>query len=198
MKRKTTLQLEKELAEKFAKGAALKQTRRAAAKKAAAKTAAKPEPSEGGSDEESGSDSDDPRPMKAMKVKPEALKAGKDAKGAVGAMKVAMKGSKKKAMKKMAMKVIKTETKAKATKPDATEIPHYMSRKEAKCPKVGDGPVDYKHGRIYTSAARTAFRVIRQRGVFNTERQFRWAKKGKTDKKAFDAALQAVDDYTKK
>ena len=191
MKRKTTLQLEKELAEKFAKGAALKQTRRAAAKKAAAKTAAKPEPSEGDTEEESGSDSDDPRPMKAMK----AMKA---AKGAVGAMKVAMKGPEKKAMKKMAMKVIKTETKAKATKPDATEIPHYMSRKEAKLPKVGDGPVDYKHGRIYTSAARTAFRVIRQRGVFNTERQFRWAKKGKTDKKAFDAALQAVDDYAKK
>ena len=196
MKRKTTLQLEKELAEKFAKGAALKQTRRAAAKKAAAKTAAKPEPSEGDTEEESGSDSDDPRPMKAMKVKPEALKAGKDAKGAVGAMKVAMKGTKKVAGK-VAMKVIKKEPKAKATKP-GTEIPHYMSRKDAKCPKVGDGPVDYKQGRIYTSAARTAFRVIRLRGVFNTERQFRWAKKGKTDKKAFDAALQAVDDYAKK
>ena len=96
------------------------------------------------------------------------------------------------------MNVSKKEPKAKATKPDATEIPHYMSRKEAKCPKVGDGPVDYKQGRIYTSAARTAFRVIRLRGVFNTERQFRWAKKGKTDKKAFDAALQAVDDYAKK
>ena len=188
-KRKTTLQLEEELAKKFATATDLKKTQRAAAKK----TAAKSKPSEGSTDEESGSDSDGPRPMKAMKVK-----AGKDAKGAVGAMKVAMKGSKKKAMKKMAMKVIKTETKAKATKPDATEIPHYMSRKEAKCPKVGDGPVDYKHGRIYTSAARTAFRVIRQRGVFNTERQFRWAKKGKTDKKSFDAALQAVDDYAKK
>ena len=197
MKRKTTLQLEEELAKKFASGVGIKKKRaaakKAAAKTAAAKTKAKSEPSEGSNDEESDSSSDGPRPMKAMKVK-----AGKDAKGAVGAMKVAMKGSKKKAMKKIAMKVIKTETKAKATKPDATEIPHYMSRKEAKLPKVGDGPVDYKQGRIYASAARTAFRVIRQRGVFNTERQFRWAKKGKTDKKEFDATLQAVDDYAKK
>jgi len=120
--------------------------------------------------------------MKAMKVKPEALNAGKAAKCALGAMKVAMKGTKK-AADKVAMKVIKKEPKAKATKP-ATENPHYMSRKDAKCPKVGDGPVDYKQGRIYTSAARTAFRVIRLRGVFNTERQFRCAKKGKTDKKA--------------
>ena len=68
------------------------------------------------------------------------------------------------------MKVIKTEPKAKATKTDAAAIPHYMSRKDAKCPKVGEGPVDYyKGGRIYTSVARTAFRVIRKRGVFNTD-----------------------------
>ena len=40
--------------------------------------------------------------------------------------------------------------------------------------------------------------MIRKRGVFNTERQIRWAKKGKTDQKSFDAALQAVDDYGKK
>ena len=193
MERKTTLQLEAELAKKYAQGTELKKKRRAAAKTAAAKQTAKPEPSEGSTDAESGSNSDGPRPMKAMKVKGEALKAGKGAKGAVGAMKVAMKGP-----KKAAMKVIKKKTKVKATKPDATEIPNYTSRKDAKCPKVGDGPVDYKQGRIYTSAARTAFRVIRLRGVFNTERQFRWAKKGKTDKKAFDAALQAVDDYTKK
>ena len=135
--------------------------------------------------------------MKAMKVKGEPLEAGKGAKGAIGAMKVAMKGPKK-AAGKIAMKVIKKEPKAKGTKPDATEIPHYMSREDAKCPKVGDGPVDYKQGRIYTSEARTAFRAIRLRSVFNTERQIRWAKKGKTDKKAFDAALQAVDDYAKK
>ena len=135
--------------------------------------------------------------MKAMKVRGEPLEAGKGAKGAVGAMKVAMKGTNQVAGK-VAMKVIKKEPKAKATNPDATEVPHYMSRKDAKCPKVGDGPVDYKQGRIYTSAARTVFRVTRLRVVFNTERQFRWAKKGKTDKKAFDAALQAVDDYAKK
>ena len=92
-----------------------------------------------------------------------------------------MEGSKKKDAKKIAMKVIKPETKAKATKPAATEIPYYKSRKEAKCPRVGDGPIDYRGGRIYTSAARTAFRVIRKRGVFNTERQLQWAQKGKTD-----------------
>ena len=57
-----------------------------------------------------------------------------------------MEGSKKKDAKKIAMKVIKPETKAKATKPAATEIPYYKSRKEAKCPRVGDGPVDYRWG----------------------------------------------------
>ena len=142
---------------------------------------------------------EDKKAMNAMKTRRKAMKAMKAmkaAKGAVGAMKVAMKGTKKVAGK-VAMKVIKKEPTAKATKP-VTEVPHYMSRKDAKCPKVGDGPVDYKQGRIYTSAARTAFKVTRLRGVFNTERQFRWAKKGKTDKKAFDAALQAVDDYAKK
>ena len=80
MERKTTLQLEAELAKKYAQGTELKKKRRAAAKTAAAKQTAKPEPSEGSTDAESGSNSDGPRPMKAMKamkVKGGALTAGK-------------------------------------------------------------------------------------------------------------------------
>ena len=50
-------------------------------------------------------------------------------------------------------------------------IPFFGSEAQAVCPKKGSGPVDYKHGRIYTSEPRNAFRVIRRRGKYATERQ---------------------------
>ena len=102
-------------------------------------------------------------------------------------------------MKSMKAKTtIKKEKKVKKETDPASKkstIPHFKTRAQARCPKKGDGPVDYKGGRIYTSTPRSAFRVIRLRGNFSTERQARWKTSTKPDQKAFQDALRMVDEY---
>ena len=60
------------------------------------------------------------------------------------------------------------------------------------CQRVGDPPIDYKSARIYVSAPKRMFRVIRTRGDFNTEKAFKWAGAA-PDKTAWAAALNAID-----
>ena len=102
-------------------------------------------------------------------------------------------------MKSMKAKTaIKKEKKVKKETDPASKkntIPHFKTRAQARCPKKGDGPIDYKGGRIYTSTPRSAFRVIRLRGNFSTERQARWKTKTKPDQKASQDALRMVDEY---
>ena len=96
---------------------------------------------------------------------------------------------------KLAIKKEKGVKKETTPPPKKTPIPHFKNRAEARCPKKGDGPIDYKGGRIYTSTPRSAFRVIRLRGNFSTERQARWKTSTKPDEKAFQDALRMVDEY---
>ena len=93
-----------------------------------------------------------------------------------------------------AMKAMKT-MKAMKAKPT---IPLYTVAAKAPCPKVGDGPVDCKGGRIYTSLPKRAFRVIRERGDYYSEKSSKWAKADKPDRKAWQAALKSVDEHNKK
>ena len=95
-----------------------------------------------------------------------------------------------------AMKAMKT-MKAMKSEKKTSEIPMYTVSGKAPCPKVGDGPVDYKGGRIYTSLSKSAFRVIRERGNYDSERSSTWAKVDKPDRKAWLAALKHVDEYSK-
>ena len=89
-------------------------------------------------------------------------------------------------------------TKAKLVKPTATMLKRPAAvpwiTKKPPLPRKGDGPVDYKGGRIYTSVARATFRAIRERKVYATERSQKWA--GNTpDKKSWDAALKSIDEF---
>ena len=92
--------------------------------------------------------------------------------------------------------------KAKAMKPKhpmkrpaaASVVSVVKSFKAAECPKPGAGPVDYKTGRIYTSVPRKAFRVIKDRTNFATEKSIKWS----SDKPAaahWKQALKAIDEY---
>ena len=115
--------------------------------------------------------------MKAPKAK--AMKAPK------AKAKKAPKAKAKAAVKKE----VKTDVQAAGVAASAKKwIPHYRSRADAKMPKVGDGPIDYKHGRIYTSSSKSVFRVICQRGDYFTERNegCKWKNKDKPDKKVFE------------
>ena len=60
------------------------------------------------------------------------------------------------------------------------------------CPKVGDGPIHYKKGAIYTSAPRKTFRIIRIRGKYETECTSKWAG-AKPTEKDWKAALHKLD-----
>ena len=72
----------------------------------------------------------------------------------------AMKAMKDNAVRRPAVKAMKAtpaseaKKKPKVKKEVKTEvkpIPHFTTRAQARCPKKGDGPDDYKGGRIYTS-----------------------------------------------
>ena len=90
---------------------------------------------------------------------------------------------------------VKKEQKAALAATAAKVIPHYKTRKEVKLPKVGDGPFDYKQGRIYTSAAKGSFRVICKRGDYYTERAAALKDKAKPERQALEKALQKVEEY---
>ena len=64
------------------------------------------------------------------------------------------------------------------------------------CPAVGDPPLDYKSARIYVSASKRSFRVIRTRFDYDTERCIRWKKD--TPEKAWKEALAVVDAWKPK
>ena len=59
---------------------------------------------------------------------------------------------------------------------------------------VGDGPVDYKGGRIYKDNNKKMWRIIRERGVYKTECQCTW-KGGTPDKASWEGALRKMDIY---
>ena len=57
-------------------------------------------------------------------------------------------------------------------------------------------PQDYKAGRIYVSATKKGYKVIRNYPDFDSERLVRWS--GATPTKAeWEAALAAIDGYKK-
>lgn len=60
------------------------------------------------------------------------------------------------------------------------------------CPKIGDGPIHYKKGAIYTSAPRKTFRIIRVRGKYETECTSRWEGTKPSDKD-WKTALRKLD-----
>ena len=205
----TTLQLEESLAKKYAAGQRNKKERKTAAKaKAKAegeivkKTPAKKEQEEEeetdddadqeDDDEEEEKEEEEDEEEEEEETEEEDIPAKKKPAGALSMKAVApMKSVKAKpAIKKE--KGVKKDT---TPPPKKTTIPHFKNRAEARCPKKGEGPIDYKGGRIYTSTPRSAFRVIRLRGNFSTERQARWTKSTKPDDKAFKNALRMVDEY---
>mgnify|MGYP006879329250 CR=1 FL=1 len=93
-------------------------------------------------------------------------------------------------------KALQKKPAAKGSKP--TKVSVVWDGKGAKgkppCPKLGDGPVDYKTGRIYLSAKRKSFRIIRKRGAYETEAATKW-KKDKPDEATWKVALKKIDDY---
>ena len=209
--RKTTLELEEELMKKYAEGArkrkdrkdATKATSKAKAKREkgrnkAKKARVKEDASENSVDNDAdedddsddvdadGDDDEDVRPMKSMKATAKGKGKGK-AKSTAKA-KAAVKTQKGAAKAKKEQNAALVATAAKV-------IPHYNTRKEVKLPKVGDGPFDYKQGRIYTSGAKGSFRVICKRGDYYTERQAGWKDKAKPDRQALEKALQKVEEY---
>ena len=142
---------------------------------------------------DNGSDTDEEPPKKRMKVEGTAMKAsGGRAMKAAKATTAAMK-----ALGRTAMKAGTAKAKGrpiKAMQVAAVKADGGSTKGVPACPKVGDGPVDYKAGRIYTSATKLNFRVIRLRGQYSTERQIRWAK-GKPSRAEWGAALKCIDEY---
>lgn len=107
------------------------------------------------------------------------------------------KGGKKKAVK---AEVSKAEPKEpKQPKPKRPE-PVELSRKEAlrmvPCPNT-DGsdpaPLDYNGGRIYVSGRKQAYRTIRTRGDYYTERAFSWKRLSAPTRALWKSALAAID-----
>ena len=87
---------------------------------------------------------------------------------------------------------VKTEAAAR----DATPAAYPVAPKAI--PKVhgkADGPThDYRNGRIYWKANAFAFRVIRKRGLYKTEKKIKWSKKTPTQAE-WDAAKLAIVEY---
>ena len=100
------------------------------------------------------------------------------------------------AKKDAAKSALKKRPSAAGSKP--TKVSVVWDGKGAKgkppCPKLGDAPVDYKTGRIYLSAKRKSFRIIRKRGAYETEAATKW-KKDKPDEATWKVALKKIDDY---
>ena len=124
--------------------------------------------------------------MKAMKAKGAGSKAKKTKLAKAKSEKLKVKAEDAKPHK--AKREMKKETKA---RPD---IPNY-GKKPPPCPKKGDGPIDYKQGRIYTSIPKMCFRVIRLRGLNKSERMLKWGDGKKPQLKAWKEALKKIDEY---
>ena len=211
--RKTMLELEEELMKKYAEGARKRKEKKDAAtakskatakkgkkemgrneaKKARVKDEASDTSADNDADDDDdsndgdadGDDDEDVRPMKSMKATAKGNGNGK-AKSTAKA-KAAVKAQ------KGAAKTKKEQNAALAA--TAKLIPHYQTRKEVKLPKVGDGPFDYKQGRIYTSGDKGNFRVICKRGDYYTEKVATWQDKTKPGRQALEKALQKVEEY---
>lgn len=158
-----------------------------AAKAAAKKTSAKRESDDDDDDDDSASadasgDSSSPIGKKAMKaVKAEPKKRGRPPKvvkkpaAATGKLATA-KGKSAKKAKPEPVTVSKTDPMPKP--PVGTEAP----------------PSDYKGGRIYWKISSMAFRVIRKRQNYASEKRIKWAT-AKPTKGEWKSALRAIDDY---
>jgi hypothetical protein len=94
-------------------------------------------------------------------------------------------------------RVVKKEQGIKRRRADTsyTQAP----KKMPPCPADGlDGEtMDYKGGRIYWKTNSTAFRVIRVRGNYGTEKKIRWAK-WRPVPTEWQRALSAIDEYVPK
>ena len=94
-----------------------------------------------------------------------------------------------------------SKSKARAPK----RIPIMVSKKEADAMTpphpLRDGsdppPVDYNGGRIYTSNAKKAYRAIRTKGDYYSEKAFSWKKDKQPSKKLWLGALRSIDEYKK-
>ena len=62
-------------------------------------------------------------------------------------------------------------------------------------PKIGDAPILYKTSKIYVSASKNRYRIIRDAFNFSSERQIAFAKNGKPTPSTWKQALKVVDDY---
>ena len=135
------------------------------------------------------------------KSDPESLKAPKLEKGPSGA------GEAKAKTKAKAKATAKAHPKAKSVAASAVATPKSKAKRAhetatpSKVPRLApDGsappPQDYKAGRIYVSATKKGYRVIRKYPDFASERFVRWS--GATPTKAeWEAALAAIDGYKK-
>ena len=62
-------------------------------------------------------------------------------------------------------------------------------------PKIGDAPILCKTSKIYVSASKNTYRIIRDAFNFSSERQITFAKHGKPTPSTWKQALKVVDDY---
>ena len=111
------------------------------------------------------------------------------------------RGKKRKAEKKeekaaaAPKKSAKTVCKRPAAAPDLVDkAAAPIKRVEfSKLPEPTEFPLDYNGGRIYCSAARKQFRVIRSKGAFATEAPVRWRADTPTQE-SWEAALAVIDE----
>jgi hypothetical protein len=92
-------------------------------------------------------------------------------------------------------KIAKTVCKRPAAAPDLiAKAAAPIERSEfRKLPEPTEFPLDYNGGRIYCSAARKQFRVIRSKGAFATEAPVRWRADAPTQE-SWEAALAVIDE----
>ena len=88
---------------------------------------------------------------------------------------------------------VKEEAAAKEATPAAYPVaPKAMPKVHEK----GDGPThDFRNGRIYWKTNAFAFRVIRKRGLYKTEKKITWANKKTPTQGDWDAAKLAIVEY---